>query len=338
MINLAKLSIHNLKKGKIWCIIEKYSHSKRRVNYIFSKKIKYYTKETIKLTNIIAVGVFIMIAIVLIKMKPTYQVSIEGKTIGYIQNKNQFEKIIEQTFNNNEETNIAFADFQKERKYEFKLVEKEQEYNEEEVLVALANQADITYFQYALMVNGEEKERFTTATQANEVVAKLKEEMDKKLEISIERIYTKELEIKDESELAGICDNLKVELNRQIEEEQRKEKATIDGVYIAVIPVQGKITSRYGARESIRTHEHKGLDIAAKMGTPIKAAADGTVTYSGIRGGYGNLMIIDHGNGITTYYGHCSKLYKKNGETITAGDVIAQVRKHRKFYWSPFTF
>lgn len=91
------------------------------------------------------------------------------------------------------------------------------------------------------------------------------------------------------------------------------------------MPVKGNVTSRYGSREAIRDHTHKGLDIAAKTGTPIKAAASGKVTYSGTMGGYGNLIIIDHGNGITTYYGHCSKLYKKVGATVNAGDLIAAV-------------
>lgn len=68
-----------------------------------------------------------------------------------------------------------------------------------------------------------------------------------------------------------------------------------------------------------------GMDIAAPNGTDIKAAADGTVTYAGWMGGYGNLIIISHGNGIQTYYGHCSKLYVSNGKEVKAGDVIAAV-------------
>lgn len=278
-----------------------------------------------KLTNIIAIGVLILMGIVLVKMKPVYQISMDGEMIGYIQDKNQFEKKIYETFNDNEEANIAFADFNVVTNYEFKLVERKVNLNEEEVLLALKQKADITYFQYAIVVNGEEKESFTSMEQANEVAARLNEEINEEVELSIKRIYTKELSIKEDREIASICDNLIVEVNQQIEEEKRKEKATIDGVYIAVVPVQGNITSRYGARESIRDHEHKGLDIAATTGTPIKAAADGIVTYSGTMGGYGNLIIIDHGNEITTYYGHCSKLYKKKGETVTAGDVIAAV-------------
>lgn len=266
-----------------------------------------------------------MIAIVLIKMKPTYQISIDGELVGYIQNKNQFEQTIYETFNDNEEENIAFADFNSETDYEFKLIERKQELNEEEIILALKEKADITYFQYTVCVNGQEKESFVSYEQANEVVEKLNEEFDEEVEISVKRTYTKQLEIKENVEIASICDDLVTKVNKQIQEEKRKEKATINGVYIAVVPVRGNITSRYGSNESIRDHTHKGLDIAAKTGTPIKAAADGTVTYSGTMGGYGNLIIIDHGNGITTYYGHCSKLYKKKGAKVTAGDVIAAV-------------
>ena len=53
--------------------------------------------------------------------------------------------------------------------------------------------------------------------------------------------------------------------------------------------------------------------------------ADGTVSYSGWMSGYGYLIIIDHANGVQTYYGHCSKLYASVGDEVTAGDVIAAV-------------
>ena len=96
-------------------------------------------------------------------------------------------------------------------------------------------------------------------------------------------------------------------------------------MYFSVKPVTGNITSRYGAVEDIRSHAHSGLDIAAPLGTDIKAASGGKVTYSGWMGGYGNLIIITHENGIQTYYGHCSKLYAKVGDVVEAGDVIAAV-------------
>lgn len=266
-----------------------------------------------------------MIAIVLIKMKPAYQISIDGKLVGYIQNKDKFELNIYETFNDNEEENIAFADFDVETDYEFKLIQRKQKFNEEEVILALKEKADITYFQYAVCINGEEKENFKSIEQANQVIATLNEKFAEDVQISIKTTYTSELEVKEDIEIASVCEKLSLEVDKEIEEEKKKEQATINGVYIAEIPVKGNITSRYGANESIRDHTHKGLDIAAKTGTPIKAAADGTIKYSGTMGGYGNLIIIDHGNGITTYYGHCSKLYKRKGTKVTAGDLIAAV-------------
>ena len=106
---------------------------------------------------------------------------------------------------------------------------------------------------------------------------------------------------------------------------QKIKSATLDGVYFAVRPVSGTITSRFGANESIRDHTHKGMDIAAPYGTKIVAAAKGKITHSGWMGGYGNLIIITHENGIQTYYGHCSKLYAKVGDEVEAGERIAAV-------------
>ncbi len=70
---------------------------------------------------------------------------------------------------------------------------------------------------------------------------------------------------------------------------------------------------------------HPGLDIANKIGTPLYAAEDGKVIISqgGYNGGYGNTIVIDHGGGMKTRYGHASKLYVKVGDTVTRGEVIA---------------
>ena len=84
--------------------------------------------------------------------------------------------------------------------------------------------------------------------------------------------------------------------------------------------------SRFGSNDSVRSHTHSGLDIAAPRGTPIKAAAAGTVTYSGNAGdGYGNYVVIAHANGVKTVYAHCSQLLVSKGQTISQGEVIAKV-------------
>ena len=91
-------------------------------------------------------------------------------------------------------------------------------------------------------------------------------------------------------------------------------------------PISGPITSEFGWR----THPifgtsrfHSGLDIGGDYGMPIYAAAGGTVIYAGWISGYGNAVIIDHGGGVTTLYGHNDSLNVSEGESVAQGQVIA---------------
>jgi len=87
-------------------------------------------------------------------------------------------------------------------------------------------------------------------------------------------------------------------------------------------PVQGPITSPFGMRWG---RMHEGIDIGVPYGTPIHAAAAGTVIYAGWMSGYGNLIVIDHGHGLATAYGHQSALAVGNGATVAQGQVIGYV-------------
>lgn len=69
---------------------------------------------------------------------------------------------------------------------------------------------------------------------------------------------------------------------------------------------------------------HKGLDIAVAFGSDVKAAAAGTVIFSGQKGGYGNCVIVSHGNGLATLYGHLSQLIAKVNDKVKVGEVIAK--------------
>ena len=96
----------------------------------------------------------------------------------------------------------------------------------------------------------------------------------------------------------------------------------------AIRPVSGWTSSRFGYRVSPFTglrEFHKGLDIATRIGTPIVATADGVVTFAGRKGLLGKMIIIDHGHGMVTRYGHADKLLKKGGEAVKRGDTIALV-------------
>lgn len=84
----------------------------------------------------------------------------------------------------------------------------------------------------------------------------------------------------------------------------------------------GFVSSRFGMRWG---RFHQGTDIAAPFGTPIRAAAQGVVRFSGWRGGYGKLVILEHPNGYKTKYGHCSNLLVQVGQVVKKGDIVGLV-------------
>jgi len=87
------------------------------------------------------------------------------------------------------------------------------------------------------------------------------------------------------------------------------------------------ITSSFGRRADPivgGSQFHKGIDFEADVGDPVLAVADGVVSYSGVRSGYGNVIEIDHGNGYVTRYAHNSRLERRVGELIRAGQEIAK--------------
>jgi murein DD-endopeptidase MepM/ murein hydrolase activator NlpD len=84
--------------------------------------------------------------------------------------------------------------------------------------------------------------------------------------------------------------------------------------------VHGIVTSGYGWRWG---RLHAGIDIAVGSGTPVVAAAGGTVVIAGWLGGYGNLVVVDHGNGTATAYGHNSAVTVGTGQFVAQGQLIA---------------
>lgn len=94
------------------------------------------------------------------------------------------------------------------------------------------------------------------------------------------------------------------------------------------LPVSAPLTSGFGFREGpISGGEdfHLGVDLGAAAGTSIAAYADGVVTFAGENRTYGDYIRIDHGNGVTTIYAHCSKLLVEQGQAVKAGETIAKV-------------
>ena len=129
-------------------------------------------------------------------------------------------------------------------------------------------------------------------------------------------------------------DDLRAEFDRQaaqldVLENMLRDRKIDNSLLPTGMPVaQGYIASGFGTRtDPINGHSamHTGLDFDAPIGTPVLAVADGVVTWSGDRSGYGNVVEIDHGNGYMTRYAHNSALVAHVGERVHAGEIIAKV-------------
>jgi murein DD-endopeptidase MepM/ murein hydrolase activator NlpD len=122
--------------------------------------------------------------------------------------------------------------------------------------------------------------------------------------------------------LGAIHDRLAL-VRTDVEQRQALASATP-----SIWPVTGWLSSPYGARRDPFTGDsdfHPGLDISSPQGEPVLAPADGTVSFAGASGNYGNLLVVDHGFGIVTKFGHLSRFAARTGQTIRRGDVLGFV-------------
>ncbi len=121
-------------------------------------------------------------------------------------------------------------------------------------------------------------------------------------------------------------DKMEIQLNKL--DQYLLDKRSLLRSTPSIIPTKGWITSYYGLRISPyhkRLKMHEGLDVGATKGTPILAPADGVITFSGKKSGFGKFVKIDHGYGMETIYAHSSQLLVKRGEKVVRGDMIAKV-------------
>ena len=148
-----------------------------------------------------------------------------------------------------------------------------------------------------------------------------------------------EAEIKAQEDIIA---QIKAEEKRKEEERRAAQSARGDGegqipvdtygggAFVWPCPASTRVTSDYGERLSPTagaSSDHKGIDIGADYGAAVVAAADGTVAFAGYNSGMGNYVMISHGSGLYTVYGHCCALLVQTGDSVSAGQTIAQDRK-----------
>ena len=302
-------------------------------------KVAMLIRTWVKYIVLAILSAFIIIGITAFFYHPTYEVSLNGEVIGYTGNKSELQEKVNKHISAKEEKNVAFIQVDAMPTYKLCLLKKDIVLNDDEIFSKITNDGTTYYKYYAITEKKKEKVYVGTFKEAEEIVAKLKkkdsankgdigivEKYDPKIkdftsvEKSVSKLYEKKVVYTAEanytsyaapsaSNYSSVKSAKKVELG------------------VALIkPVSGIVWSRYGSNDSVRSHAHSGLDIAASKGTPIKAAAAGTVTYAGnANDGYGNYVILSHGNGVQTLYAHCSSLNVKKGQKVSQGELIAKV-------------
>lgn len=292
------------------------------MTFILKKRILYHTKKSVKCVSIFFILLIAVIGIILFKYKPAYAVTISGEVVGYVDDKVELETRINDEILEHD-GNVAFVALNVFPEYKLSLVSRTEESNENEILDNVKENAEITYKYYAVTFNDKIEGYLNTLEEAEQLVSEIKKENNGNLDlnIGIREYYT--INVEDAKEIEENTDV--VIAKEQIEQCIDKDAKTVNGVYLAVTPVQGVVTSRFAAIENVRSGAHTGLDIGAASGSNIYAVADGVVKYAGSMGSYGNLVIVSHGNGVETYYAHCSRILVSVGQQVSSGDNIALV-------------
>lgn len=304
------------------------------------KKVLIHTRRSIKLLVLMLVAIFVILGIVASFYKVSYSVNIGGESVGYTDNKSKLQSKINEYIEKGEAEHTAFVQVDSLPEYNICLLKRDVKASDDEIFDKIKAEGTTYYRYYAILDNQEEKMYVSTFTDAENIVNQLKEKNSTNIDnITITEKY--ETELKEMASVDDAVSKLYIEPKKVVvasKNTSTKVKAsgsvntatTISSnkVNLGISlnrPVSGIISSRFGVRSSIRSSAHTGLDIATSTGTPVAAAASGTVTFSGWKGSYGNLLVITHSNGIQTYYGHCNKLYVSAGQSVSAGQTVAAV-------------
>ena len=287
-----------------------------------------------------------------------YNVTVSGKSLGYINKKSELEKDINEYINHREGT-IALINIANMPNYQFELVNRKVTTQEKNILEEIKDTSVITYKTYAITVNGEQINEVNTEIEAEDIIKNLEKDLKEGVEfnLGIVEVYkTDQTAISEDSAFESLneiklakteeyeAEQARLEAERLAKEQAEREeqarlaaiaasKATtrsygsgnISGLNLSYpLKVSPTITSRFGETGS-RRYTHTGLDLATPLGTEIYPIASGTITFAGPNGSYGNKVVVDHGNGIESWYAHCSSIDVAVGTNVTTDTCIARV-------------
>lgn len=272
--------------------------------------------------------------------KPIYKVTLDGEKIGYCEDRSALQNKINTYMEKGEEgqEHVAFVQIDELPEYSMCLLKKGIVTSDDAIYQTVKETGTTYYKYYAIAEDGKEKTYLESFEEADNAIKKLKDKKStNSSDLTIVEKYEMELpKLTTQSKaVAKLYKEKKVTTATTMQNSTRYSSAGSGRISTSrelsnkkvnlgmslMRPVSGVLTSRYGYRWG-RTHT--GIDIGVPTGTPVKASASGKVTFAGWKGSLGNLVVISHGNGIQTYYGHNSRLTVSAGQSVSAGQVIAK--------------
>lgn len=322
------------------------------------KKIKYYSRKAMRLLLVIIFPAMLISLITLSKYKPVYSVKFRGESIGLVGSKEELESKIENMISE-PQAPVKAAKLEEKPEFELKLANRGKIQTEEkDVLSNIQDNLEKEYEIYEIYVKDKHIGCVKSKKEAQELVNTAKKDLAYNnisfKQKNIEKDIKKELKKSEDINIA-ISDEVKKIKDEaekaRLEEEARIAKLAVQrsnanmrysqmlaasvgsgnvqsirslGIIHPLKTSAYKISSPYGARWGAF---HTGVDFGAGNTTPpIYSAAAGRVIYAGWNSsGYGNLIKIDHGNGVVTYYAHLSSIRVQIGQMVNKGDLIGIV-------------
>jgi len=305
------------------------------------KKLFIQIRTLVKFALIITISVFLILGIVAIIYKPIYSVTLNGEVIGYCKNKSKLQSKINNYMEHGDEStenpNLAFISIDKLPTYKMCLLKRGISTNDDEIFNTVIKDGIPYYKYYAIVDDDDEKVYVSDFETAEKIIKKLKNKESNNIkDLSIVEKYKTKLKkftdidtavskLYEEKPVVRVATSRSYSSSGKVSTGRNMSRSKINLGLSLSKPISGTVSSRFGAMSRIRSGAHTGLDISAPYGTKIKAAAPGKVIFAGYKGAYGKMIAIDHGNGVLTYYGHCSSLKASVGQKVSQGTVIAAV-------------
>ncbi len=267
--------------------------------------------------------------------KPTLKVTLNDKFIGYFSNEEEFEEVYNTLVLEKEQIDPNVKVYLDAEPAFTTCYIRDTLISSQNVYTSLRAEVKTEYTIYNVAINGEKKMTFNSQDDANKYVTNLKKEVPKvKSEVTVEKVPSigemTSIELADNIVKDVVSRNKVVVVPTvTIKRTATTTTANVSSATANVAAAQGGIwptTARYiSSPFGYRGNSiHTGMDIAGRSGDPIYAYKSGLVTFSGWSGAYGNLVKVDHGNGVMTYYAHCSALLVSAGDTVEMGQTIAK--------------